>query len=193
MTQFVAVRQATGEIEYGVGRSDKADFAGPIVAPPSEDGFDLFAWQGVIPFGKAPTTTCKLRWDGAKPSWLETASIEEQRLSKGEEINAAWIKADASAFMYDGNQFRAGHDDIVRLNSINGYISLFNEMPPDWVGVWKTMDNTFIAMPDIAAWKPFYCAFVMKGVTNYMVAQSLKASIASAMTAEEIAAIHWPE
>jgi hypothetical protein len=120
-----------------------------------------------------------------------TDSIEALRTRKSAEINAAWIRADSTAFEYSGEQFRAGADDVLRLNSINGYISLMNEMPPDWIGAWKTMADTYIALPDVDSWKPFYTAFVMKGVTNYLAAQGLKARLAAAETADEIAAIVW--
>jgi hypothetical protein len=127
-----------------------------------------------------------------------SGTIESLRERKTSEINAAWIRADSTAFTYAGEHFRAGPDDVLRLNSINGYISLMNEMPPDWIGVWKTMGvggqpDSYIRVPDVESWKPFYTAFVMKGVTNYLAAQVLKARLATATTAAEIAAITWPE
>jgi hypothetical protein len=122
-----------------------------------------------------------------------SSTLESLRERKTSEINAAWIRADSTAFAYGGEQFRAGPDDVLRLNSINGYISLMNEMPPGWIGVWKTMADTFIDLPDVEAWKPFYTAFVLKGVTNYLAAQGLKARLVAATTADEIAAITWPE
>jgi hypothetical protein len=121
-----------------------------------------------------------------------SGTLDSLRARKTSEINAAWIRADSTEFTYADEQFRAGPDDVLRLNSINGYISLMNEMPPDWIGVWKTMADTFIALPDVEAWKPFFTAFVMKGVTNYLAAQDLKARLAAATTADEIAAINWP-
>jgi hypothetical protein len=122
-----------------------------------------------------------------------TDSIEALRTRKSAEINAAWIRADSTAFEYSGEQFRAGADDVLRLTSINGYISLTNEMPPAWIGVWKTMADTYIALPDVDSWKPFYTAFVMKGVNNYLVAQALKARLVTAESAADIATIHWPQ
>ncbi len=194
MTQFLKTEAATRRIVAGIGRPDPVGFTGtPDLCPMPHDGFVYREWQGLVNFGAALTPTCAYEWTDAGPAWIDYGDLDVHRARKNDEINAAWIRADSGAFAYADEQFRAGADDVLRLNSINGYISLMNEMPPDWIGAWKTMADTFIELPDVESWKPFYTAFVMKGVTNYLAAQGLKALLAAATTVAEIAAITWPE
>jgi hypothetical protein len=204
MPQYLVRKIATQTIDYvidvpNVDPNAIGPFgdstAAPTITPSCEPGCELIEWAGSFGrFNKQPTPTSALEWNGGPdPVWVERGDLDIQRAHKNAEINAAWISADSTAFPYAGEQFRAGADDALRLNSINGYISLTGEMPPEWVGVWKTMADTFIDLPNVESWKPFYTAFVMKGVTNYLAAQGLKARLAVATTAAEIASITWPE
>lgn len=191
MKQFLMVRD-DALIVGAMWQPDMDD--GPQLKPPSPvpDGVELIEYAGEFDRSAWPDAFVARLVDGV-PAWSDPRTMDDLRVAKRDEINAAWIAADSRAFGYAGEQFRAGADDVLRLNSINGYISLMNEMPPGWIGVWKTMADTFIELPDVASWKPFYTAFVMKGVTNYLAAQGLKAQLAAATTAAAIAAITWPE
>lgn len=167
-------------------------FINVVGMPPLIDGLSVHIMvEPVDGYPEAPTPTCNLHWTGAL-TWIDEADLAAQRANKNAQINAAWIREDSVEFHYAGERIGAEPDDALRLNAINGFISLMGVMPPDWPGVWKTKANTFIPLPDVDAWKPFYTAFVTKGVANYMAAQSLKAQIAAATTAAEIAAIAWP-
>lgn len=191
MKQFLMVRDSD-EVIQGTMLRDDPD-AGPLQRPPSPvpDGVHLVEWAGEFDRGAHPETAIAICVDGV-PVWEDPRDIDELRAAKSAEINASWMGADSTAFFYAGEFIGAQADDIVRINSINGYIGLMDAMPPDWPGVWKTKANTFIPLPDVEAWKPFYAAFVMKGVTNYIAAQSLKAQVATATTPAEIVAIAWP-
>jgi hypothetical protein len=201
MKQFLVRRISTQVIEYAVKLDDAdpafmgpvgSDFPAPTVNPEWQDGMELIAYEGITHLGDRPSDTAKLIWNGTAPVWSDPKDFEQLRMEKSAEINASWMEADATSFLYAGEHVGAGPDDIVRLNSINGYIGLMNAMPPDWPGVWKTKANTYIPLPNVESWKPFYTAFVTKGVANYMAAQSLKAQVAAATTVAEIAAIAWP-
>ena len=165
---------------------------GPQTKPasPTPDGVTLEGWEGEFDRSTHPDAAVAIWVDGA-PVWMDPTTLDELRAAKVSEINAAWMAADSTSFIYAGEAVGAEADDIVRLNSINGYIGLIGSMPPDWPGVWKTKANTFLPLADVDAWKPFYTAFVTKGVTNYMAAQLLKAQIADATTAAELAVIVW--
>lgn len=188
---MVCIDEITRAVHFGMEFDDPTDGpARPFMPAPGGTVYEQVQ-EPFVRLDLGPTVLPFLAAGAVQ--WVETAGIDDQRAAKNDEINAAWIAADSAAFQYAGEQFRAGADDVLRLNSINGYISLMNAMPPDWIGVWKTMGDTFIALPDVDSWKPFYTAFVIKGVTNYLAAQGLKAQLAAATTAAEIAAIHWPE
>lgn len=191
MTKFYFLEIRTSDNGVHSQRACNWEGEGPPNVPTPMDGHYIVALSQPVLFAE-PSPTSHPFWLEGAFTWVEMASLEELRTAKNAQINAAWIAADSSAFSYAGETFRAEPDDVLRLNSINGYISLKREMPPDWIGVWKTMDDTFIALPDVASWEPFYTAFVMKGVTNYLAAQGLKAQLAAATTAAEIAAITWP-
>lgn len=187
---LVCVDDATGEVQFGLA----VELPRLYMQAPAGCTY----YEVAEPFARAdvPSSVRPLFIEGAV-QWVETASLEDLRTAKNDEINAAWIVADSTAFEYDGHQFRAGPDDVLRLNCTNGYISLKRQMPPGWIGVWKTMGvdgqpDSYLPLPDIAAWEPFYEAFVMKGLNNYLAAQGLKAQLAAAMTVAEITSIAWP-
>jgi len=124
---------------------------------------------------------------------LPTVSIETLKASKNDEINAARLKANFTTFTHAGKQIACDELSRSDIDGMNGYVSLNGAMPPGWasIGGWKAVDNTHVIIPDIAAWKAFYLSMFAAGNANFAKAQSLKAALASATTAEQINAIVW--
>jgi hypothetical protein len=118
-------------------------------------------------------------------------TLAELKASKNTEINVARLTANRSTFAHAGKVFSC--DELSRgdIESTNGFISLNGILPPGWPGGWKAVDNTYTAIVDIAAWKSFYASMFSSGMTNFAHAQTLKAQLAAATTANEVAAIVW--
>ena len=53
------------------------------------------------------------------------------------------------------------------------------------------MDNSYVLIGDVDAWKAFYGSMFAAGNANFARAQALKALLAAATTADEVAAIGW--
>lgn len=118
-------------------------------------------------------------------------SIEQLKAGKNAEINTARAAANFSTFPHSGKQFACDQLSRSDIDGINGYIALHNAFPAAFPGAWKAVDNTYHALPDIAEWKSFYTSMVAAGSANFAHAQTLKAALAIAVTAEQVAAIVW--
>lgn len=122
---------------------------------------------------------------------IATAAIQAARRIKNAEINAEREKRTFGTFEHQG---RAVYCDTLSrsdIDGINGYVALNGAFPDVWPGAWKCADNSYLTIALIDEWKSFYGSMVSAGSVLYAHAQELKAQLASATTADEIAAIHW--
>ncbi len=118
-------------------------------------------------------------------------NLEQARLARDAYVNEARMSANFSAFPHAGKAFACDRLSRSDIDGINGYVALHGAFPPGWPGGWKAVDNTYLTMPDVAAWRDFYGAMVATGSGNFAKAQALKARIASATTQAELDAIVW--
>lgn len=122
--------------------------------------------------------------------WEDARTIEEARLAKNAEINAAKYAADQTSFTFSGKEIQADPHSMLQIQSTNGII-LLTGVIPTVAQSWKTLDNQYVSLPDIATWTQFYEAMVMKGAANHVKAQALKSQLAAAVTKEDIGKIKW--
>lgn len=164
--------------------------AGPIEFPPCPDGMtyeqvdEQFKW---LP----PTPTSDAKWIPGGWEWIETISLEELKIQKNDEINAAREATNANVFMFQGKAIRCRPLDRSDIDGTNGYVALFGEFPQGWAGGWKAADNSYVQIATVDDWKEFYKAMVDTGNANFRYAQQLKARLAVAETHEQVAAIKW--
>ncbi|MDT3735555.1 MAG: DUF4376 domain-containing protein [Denitratisoma sp.] len=118
-------------------------------------------------------------------------TLEELKLSKNAEINAARAAANAGTFAHGGKTFACDALSRGDIDGVNGYVALFGALPPEFPGAWKAADNSYLPIEDVPAWKAFYAAMVAQGAANFAHAQALKAQLAAATTPEAVAAIAW--
>lgn len=118
-------------------------------------------------------------------------SLGEAKAVKNAEINAARAAANAGTFAHGAKVFACDALSRGDIDGVNGYVALYGALPPGFPGAWKAADNSFIPMPDIAAWKAFYASMVAQGSANFSRSQELKAQLAAATTPEAVAAIVW--
>ena len=137
---------------------------------------------------RRPSTTAALMWNNATPIWVETASLNEMSVIKNTEINVARLAANRSYFLFHGKQIACDELSRSDIDAVSGVVSLLGVVP---VSRWKTVDNTYVAIPDKAAWIQFYMAMVTTGQSNFDHAQDLKSQLAAATTPAQIEAIKW--
>lgn len=118
-------------------------------------------------------------------------TLDEQKAFKNAEINAARAVANTSTFTHGGKTFSCDQLSRSDIDGVNGYVALYGALPPGFPGAWKAVDNTYLPIADVDAWKVFYTAMVAHGAANFAHAQELKAQLAAATTPEAVAAIVW--
>lgn len=121
-------------------------------------------------------------------------SLADLKAAKNEAIDLAREQANSSTFMFQGRTIavdRLSKDDIMGAHGewVTG------QAPEGWPGGWKTKDKgpngepIYVPIPDQATWMAFYRAMVAHGIANFNHSQALKAQLAVATTAEEVAAV----
>ena len=126
-----------------------------------------------------------------RPDAAYVPSLEDAKNSKNNYINQSRLKANQSSFTFADKQVAVDPLSRSDIDAVLGIVTLTNEMPIGWVGAWKTIDNSYVAIPDKATWTLFYTAMVAQGSVNFAHSQDLKTQLAAATTIEEVEAIVW--
>ena len=116
-------------------------------------------------------------------------SLDDLKAAKNAAINAARLKANQSHFTFAGKQIAVDPLSRSDIDAAHGAILMLGAMPGGWPGGWKSLDNSIVPIADLATWGQFYGAMVAQGTANFAHAQALKAQLAAATTAEEVAAV----
>lgn len=147
----------------------------------------------IVPPGK------RAKWNGygfdledvpAAPE-VHVPTLEELKAAKNIEINAARFSANQGTFTHGGKTFACDLLSRGDIDGVNGEVALTGALPANFPGAWKAVDNTYFMIPDVATWTQFYQSMVATGTANFLHAQQLKAQLAAATTAEDVAAIVW--
>lgn len=180
---------------------DQGLFIGPVVADssPLEEGVFLIPGGAVDMEPPSVPAGMRARWNGTgfdfeplpAPPAQPAPSLDTLKAAKNAEINAARSMANGSTFLHAGKAFTCDALSRSDIDGVNGYVALYAALPPTFPGAWKAADNSYYPIPDVTAWKAFYASMVATGVANFQHAQQLKAQLATAATAEEVAAIVW--
>lgn len=150
---------------------------------------ELEGWSGWPP-GQQPGL--KLRRVGLQLVWEDPRPLAELKAAKNTEINSARLAANRKGFQFAGKLISTDELSRSDIDGTNGTVTLTGEFPAGWPGAWKTDDNSYVAVPDVATWRAFYAAMTAQGSANFATAQALKAQLASATTAAEVEAVVWP-
>lgn len=115
--------------------------------------------------------------------------LADLKARKNAAINAARLKANQSHFVFMGKQIAVDPLSRSDIDAAHGAILMLGALPGGWPGGWKAMDNSIVPIADLATWGQFYGAMVAQGTANFTRAQALKAQLAVATTAEQVAAV----
>ena len=132
-------------------------------------------------------------WDGARlsPPAQPAPDIDALRAAKNDEINAERERRTFDTFEHAGKTISCDTLSRSDIDGINGYVALNGVFPDIWPGSWKCADNSYLPITTVDEWKAFYGSMVAAGSVLYAHAQELKAALALAKTAEEVAAVVW--
>lgn len=130
-------------------------------------------------------------WDWQTKQWADLRTLQDLKDAKNAYINAARLAANRSTFPYAGQQIAVDALSRGDIDAVHGQVLFSGALPADWAGGWKTVANTYVAIPDVATWGSFYQAMVSQGTANFAHAQALKALVTAATTAEQLDTITW--
>lgn len=122
---------------------------------------------------------------------IKPIPLDTLKSDKNAEINAARLSANLTTFTHSGKVFACDLLSRSDIDGINGMVATRGALPNDWIGGWKAIDNTYVSITTIEQWNDFYDSMVAQGKVNFAKSQSLKAQLAAAGTAEQVAAITW--
>jgi hypothetical protein len=148
----------------------------------------------VSEIGPQPADTTELPQPSSAYKWVAGAWVVDLptlKVSKNAAINAARLTANRSAFTHAGKVFACDELSRSDIDGANGYVALYDALPPGWPGGWKAVDNTYHPIAGVAEWKAFYTSIFLTGNANFAHAQTLKAALANATTTAQVAAVVW--
>lgn len=150
---------------------------------------DRFYVEGYAPIHMPARPSDHHEFDYGSKTWEDPRTLADLKAAKNAAINTARLKANQSHFTFAGKQIAVDPLSRSDIDAAHGAILMLGAMPGGWPGGWKAMDNTIVPIADLATWGQFYGAMVAQGTANFAHAQALKAQLAAANTAEEVAAV----
>jgi len=128
-------------------------------------------------------------WNNKTEKWVP--NLELARTTKNSIIDNAHLAANQTSFTFNGRQIALTPLSRSNIDAVNSYVLLFNQLPDNWVGSWKSVNNANVPIANIDAWKRFYKAMVNHIHASIVKSNQLKTALAAATTIGEIEAIGW--
>ncbi len=190
MKQPTALVNPDGEIER-LWEHDAPE-VGPILYPRVPVDYRYVVLPALFDINSPPTGSCVAMMGGdGTPYWQERGDLESIKREQTAAINAAHTLANRTSFMFQGKEIQADEHSMTQIQITNGGILTRGGLRPGWLGAWKALDNTYVAIPDLATWHAFYESIEATGTANFIKAQTLKQAITAAQTIAEVTAITW--
>ena len=119
------------------------------------------------------------------------AVLATLKTAKNLQINLWRAVANQTYFTHLGKQVACDELSRSDIDAVAGSISLSGVFPAGFPGAWKAMDNSYIMLPDVAAFKAMYTSMTTQGTVNFGKSQTLKTQLAAATTAAQVNALVW--
>lgn len=119
------------------------------------------------------------------------ATLASAKALKNLQINHWRATANQTTFPHAGKLVACDALSRSDIDAVANSITLTGEFPVGFPGAWKATDNTYIMLPDVAAFKAMHASMTLQGTINFGRSQTLKADLAAATTLEQVNAIAW--
>lgn len=123
------------------------------------------------------------------------AEIAEQfaalKAAKNVQINEWRAQANQTSFTHLGKTIACDALSRSDIDAVAGSISLTGVFPAGFPGAWKATDNSYLMLPNVAAFKAMYSSMTLQGTANFGHSQTLKADLSEASTVEQVNAVTW--
>lgn len=134
-------------------------------------------------------------WDGevfaAPVDPNPAATLAAVRAARNQNINLWRAQANQTSFSHAGKLIACDTLSRSDIDAVAGSIALTGAFPVGFPGAWRAMDNSYLLLPDVAAFKSMYSSMTLQGTINFGHSQALKATLAAASTLEQINAVVW--
>lgn len=150
---------------------------------------DEYYFDGGDPVSIPSRPSANHIFDFGVKQWFDPRTLADIKALKNDAINRARAAANGSFFVFQGKQIAVDPLSRSDIDAAHGAILMLQAMPPGWPGAWKSMDNTYVLIPDIATWGQFYGTMVATGTANFNHSQTLKAQLLAASTIAEAEAV----
>lgn len=137
----------------------------------------VLAWVSAGELGSGELVEITQAEIDAQAATNEADRYAKLLVAKRAEINAARYKANTTTFPYGGKLIACDALSRSDIDGVNGYVALNGTLPVGFPNQWKAVDNTYVAIPDVATWNLFYTAMVAEGASNFAHSQTKKAAI----------------
>ena len=117
--------------------------------------------------------------------------INAAKLAKNAQINNWRDGANSSSFTYMGEKISIDEASRYAFLGIAGGISMTGELSSGFPMKWKTLDNSYLDLPDVNAFKDLFSALIDASTANFNQSEVLKAELIAATKKEEVDAIVW--
>jgi hypothetical protein len=118
-------------------------------------------------------------------------NLATAKLAKNLEINRWRAQANQTTFNHAGKVIACDALSRSDIDAVAGSVALNGAFPVGFPNAWKAVDNSYLALPDIEAFKALYGSMTLQGTINFGQSQTLKAALAAAATIDEVNAIAW--
>ena len=137
-----------------------------------------------------------LTWAADPPPEPKTAEEIAAELASAKEaknrlINQWRMTANQTSFTHLGKTIACDALSRADIDAVAGSIALTDAFPAGFPNAWKATDNSYLMLPDVAAFKSMYASMTLQGTINFGHSQALKAALAAATTIEQVEAITW--
>lgn len=119
------------------------------------------------------------------------SKITIAKIEKNVQINEWRANANRTYFTHLGKQIACDSLSRSDIDAVAGSISLTGAFPVGFPNAWKAIDNSYIPLANVDAFKNLYGSMTLQGTINFEHSQTLKTNLVSATTLEEINAIVW--
>lgn len=119
------------------------------------------------------------------------SNLAAAKIAKNAQINEWRAQANQTSFTHSGKQIACDALSRSDIDAVAGSIALSGAFPVGFPGAWKAMDNTYLMLPDVDAFKAMYASMTLQGTINFGQSQTLKTALAAATTIAEVNAIAW--
>lgn len=119
------------------------------------------------------------------------AEFAAAKAAKNTQINQWRATANQTAFTHAGKLIACDALSRSDIDAVANSIALTGAFPAGFPGAWKAVDNTYIMLPNVDAFKAMHASMTAQGNINFGHSQELKAALAAATTVEQLTAIVW--